>query len=104
MGIEELYGSSYYNIDQKAATKVLSSLHSKLMEAIAARPGLTDIQRKALDPAVRAFADNGILGRGTNEICLYIEACYRPESPLFLSRMITNSSLTLPYLILQRVF
>ena len=51
--------SSYYKIDQKVATNVLSSLHSKLMEAIAARPGLTDIQRKALDSAVCAFASKG---------------------------------------------
>ena len=63
MGIEELYESSYYNIDQKVATNVLSSLHSKLMEAIAARPGLTDVQRNALDPAVHAFANNAILKR-----------------------------------------
>ena len=75
LGIEELYGSSYYNIDQKVATNVLSSLHTKLMEAIAAMPGLTDIQRKAIDPAVRAFADNAILGRVTNDIRIYIEAC-----------------------------
>ena len=45
------------------------------MEAIAAMPGLTDIQRKAIDPAVRAFADNAILGRVTNDIRIYIEAC-----------------------------
>ena len=47
----------------------------KLMEAIAVRPGLTDVQRNVLDPAVCAFADNAVLERGTNKICIYIEAC-----------------------------
>jgi hypothetical protein len=75
LGIEELYGSSYYNIDQKVATNVLSNLHSKLTEAVAVRPSLTDIQRKALDRAVRVFSDNGILRRVTNDMCMYIEAC-----------------------------
>ena len=77
LGIEELYGLSYYiyNGDQKIANNVLSTLHSKLMETITGWPGLTDIQRKALDPAVRAFADGGILGRLINDIRIYIEAC-----------------------------
>ena len=77
LGIEELYGLSYYiyNVDQKIANNVLSTLHSKLMETITGRSGLTDIQRKALDPVVRAFADGGILGRLINDIRIYIEAC-----------------------------
>ena len=105
VGIEELYGSSDYNIDQKVATNVLSCLHSKLMEATAVRPGLTDVQRNALDPAVHAFADNAILERGTNKICIYIEACIvHKEQAGDSVILVTGDQLTSPYLILQRVF
>ena len=52
---------------------MLSTLHSKLMEAIG-RTELTTNERRAIDPAVQAFSDWSCLGRLVKDICIYIKA------------------------------
>ena len=73
LGIEELYGSSYYNIDKKVATNVLSSLHSKLMEAIAEKK-LTFAEMRVINDAIRTLSDVDALNIFSQDIQKYIEA------------------------------
>ena len=69
LGIEELCGPPYYHIDQMIAD-VLSTLHSKLMEAIN-RTELTPTEKAAINPAVHAFSNWAVLGRVVKDICLH---------------------------------
>ena len=73
VGIEELYDFCYY-ISPSNVNNVVSTVESELMAAVTPMH-LTPMEKKAVLPAINAFANQVTMARLTDDIKIYIEAC-----------------------------
>ena len=63
-----------YHISPSDKNNVVSTVESELMVAIAPRH-LTPMEKKAVLPAINAFANQATMARLAEDIKIYIEAC-----------------------------
>ncbi len=73
VGIEELYDLCYH-VSPSDVNNVVSTVESELMAAVAPRH-LTPMEKKAVLPAINAFANQATMARLAEDIKIYIEAC-----------------------------
>ena len=73
VGIEQLCDLCYH-VSPADVNSVVSTVESELMAAIALM-NLTPMEKKAVLPAINAFANQATMARLTEDIKIYIEAC-----------------------------